>query len=109
MKTIEVTGLEKQVLEALAGEMYAEPGFSDAGIDEVVGITGLTSRVVRGVASSLIKKGLLDIDDRDGEWGINPNDTSMHIWYLHGDAWGLVPHWVDEDPELYELAELVVK
>lgn len=109
MKTIEVTELEKQVLEALAGEMYAESGYSDAGLDAVVVITGLTSRVVRGVASSLIKKGLLDIDRREDEMDVNSNDASMHIWYLQGDARSLVPHWVEEDPNLYEEAKLVVK
>ena len=109
MKTIEVTELEKQVLEALAAEMYAEAGFSDAGLDELTRATGLGPTRLRGVASSLIQKGLLDIDRREDEMDINSNDTSMHIWYLQGDAWGLVPHWVDEDPDLYELAELVVK
>ena len=109
MKTIEVTELEKQVLEALAGEMYAEPGFSDAGLPEVLGITKLTSQVVRGVASSLIQKGLLDIDRRDNEWDVNANEPMEQIWFLDGDAWGLVPHWVEEDPNLYEEAKLVVK
>lgn len=108
MKTIEVTELEKQVLEALAAEMYAEPGYSSAGLEEVVESTGLTSQVVRGVASSLIQKGLLEIDRRENEWGINPNDTSMHIWYLQGDAWGLVPGWIEYDEEI-EPAQMIVK
>ena len=49
MNTITVTQLEKEVLEALAHEMYAEPGFSDAGLGEVVKGSGLPVNVVRGV------------------------------------------------------------
>ena len=108
MKTINVTDLEKRVLEALASEMY-EPYFSDVGLQEVCEIAGLHPRIVRGVASSLIKKGLLDIDTREGEWGINHNDANTHIWYLHGDAIGLVPAWVEELGELLEPIQLVVK
>lgn len=109
MKTINVTQLEKQVLEALASEMYAELGFSDAGLQEVCEITGIHSRIVRGVASSLIKKGLLHIDTREGVWGIDPNDANMHIWYLDGDAVGLVPAWVEEAPDEVEPVRLVTR
>ena len=109
MKTINVTELEKRVLEALSSEMYAESGFSDVGLQEVCDIANLNPQIARGVASSLIKKGLLYIDTREGEWGINHNDPYMHIWYLEGDAWGLVPAWVEELGELLEPLQLVVK
>jgi len=99
MKTIKVTELEKKVLEALANEMYAEWCFSDAGLEEVQSETKLPVNILRGVAGSLVKKGLLDIDDREDEgYKNNPN---MHIWYLRGAAEGLVEHWVEEsDGEL---------
>lgn len=106
MKTIEVTQMEAQVLEALAAEMYAERGFSSAGLEEVVRDTKLDPRTIRGVASSLIKKGLLYIDERKDEWGINWRDPNMHIWYLEGDAQGLVKEWHEEGAEP---AELVIK
>lgn len=97
MKTIKVTPLEKKVLEALALEMYAEVGFSDAGLEEVCQNAGLSPNVVRGVQSSLIKKGLIDVDDRKGQIGINSSDPYMHIWYLQTPVLGLVEHWVGEE------------
>ena len=97
MKTITVTKLEKMVLESLAKGMYAELGFSDMGLPELREDTGLTNKVLRGVASSLIKKGLIDIDGREGDWGVDPRDTDMHIWYLTSQTQGLVEHWVQEE------------
>ena len=96
MKTITVTQLEKSILEALANEMYAEEGFSDAGLREVVIGSGLSVHVVRGVQSSLIKKGLIVIWDRVGDYGVNHRDPYTHIWYLTEQTKGLVPNWVEE-------------
>ena len=94
MKSFKVTELEKKVLEALAQSMYAEYGFSDAGLDDIKAITKLNTNVIRGVASSLIKKGYIDIDDREDQgYKNNPN---MHIWYLINGMDGLVEHWVNE-------------
>jgi predicted transcriptional regulator of viral defense system len=77
MKTIQVTKLEKQVLEALASGMYAELGYSDMGIADVAEETGLDRKILRGVAGSLEKKGLISIDDRESEGYKNKMD--MHI------------------------------
>jgi|LakMenEpi03Aug12_release.lakeMendotaPanAssembly.Ray.scaffolds.fasta_scaffold1050109_2 hypothetical protein len=107
MKTITVTQLEKKVLEALANEMYAECGFSDAGLREVIKGSGLSVNVVRGVMSSLIKKDLIYVWDREGDWGINHKDVYMHIWYLTEQTKGLVTEWVGEDE--VEAVELVVE
>ena len=104
MKTIKVTPLEKKVLEALADGMYAECGFSDVGLGEVVEDTGLPANIVRGVQSSLIKKGLIDVWNREGDWGVNHRDPYTHIWYLSEQTKGLVPHWVvEEDLEPVQL------
>lgn len=97
MQTIKVTQLEKQVLESLAGNMYAEIGFSDVGFPELRDGTGLTNNVLRGVVSSLIKKQLITVDDRKGDWGIDHRDVDMHIIYLTEKTQGLVPHWVEEE------------
>ena len=105
MTQIKVTQLEKQVLQALANEMYAECGFSDAGLGEVVKGSGLSVNVVRGVQSSLIKKGLIDVWDRIGDWGVNHRDPYTHIWYLTPQTRGLVPAWVEE--EGLEAVELI--
>ncbi len=94
MRIIKVTKLEKRVLEALASGMYAEFGFSDMGIEEIVEETGLSSKVIRGVAGSLEKKRYIDIDDRGGEY---KNDPNMHIWNLTELTQGLVPHWIGEE------------
>ena len=107
MKTIKVTVLEKKVLEALANEMYAEEGFSDAGLGEVVKGSGLSVNVVRGVQSSLIKKGLIDVWDRVGDYGVNHRDPYTHIWYLTDETKGLVSEWVGEGE--VEAVELVVE
>jgi hypothetical protein len=96
MKTIKVTKLEKQVLEALADGMYAELGFSDMGLPELREETGLTNKVLRGIASSLIKKGLISIDDREGSWDVDSKDADMHIWYLTEQTQGLVHHWIND-------------
>ena len=96
MKTIKVTPKEKQVLESLAQNMYAELGFSDVGFYELRMDTGLTNNILRGVVSSLIKKELIDIDDRRDEWGIDHRDVDNHIIYLTEKTQGLVPNWVEE-------------
>jgi hypothetical protein len=97
MNTIKVTPLEKKVLEALALEMYAEPGFSDAGLEEVCRGTGLSPNIIRGTQSSLIKKGLIDVDDRKDCWGVNHLDPYTHIWYLTFPVMGLAEHWVGQE------------
>lgn len=104
MKTIKVTELEKKVLEALANEMYAEWGYSGAGLSEVQIETELPVNILRGVAGSLVKKGLLEIDEREDEG--YKNNPDMHIWYLRGDAEGIVEHWVEESDGELEAAIL---
>lgn len=95
MLTIKVTQLEKQVLEALAKNMYAELGFSDAGYLELREDTGLTNNTLRGVIGSLVKKEMVYVDDRvDEGYG---NNTDMHIIYLTEKTDGLVKHWVEEE------------
>jgi len=94
MTTIKVTQLEKKVLEALAESMYAEYNYSDAGLEEVINITGLPSKVIRGVVSSLTKKQLVEVDYRESEG--YKNKPAMHIWYLTDRTVGLVEHWVKE-------------
>jgi hypothetical protein len=105
VKQVKVTKLEKQVLEAMAEGMYAEFGFSDYGLPELIDDTGLPAKVLRGVAGSLVKKELIFIDDREDEG--YKNDTSMHIWYLFDGMEALVPEWKEEQ-ELEEV-QLVVE
>jgi DNA-binding IclR family transcriptional regulator len=97
MIAIKVTQLEKKVLEALARGMYAELGFSDMGYEELRENTGLTNNTLRGVVGSLVKKRMVVVDDRDGNWGIDSRDVDMHIIYLTEMTQGLVEHWVEEE------------
>jgi len=111
MKNLQVTKLEAQVLEALAGAMYAEPGYSDYGPSDLVEDLGIEIRVLRGVLGSLGKKGYLYTDDRKTEGYKNQPD--MHICYLQGDAVGLVEHWVGEslgwdENDIIEEAKIVI-
>lgn len=91
-----LTDLEKVVLNSLASQMYAEEGFSDVGATEISEDTSLSTKVVRGVLSSLVKKGLITIESRDDHWGYKHGDSAWEpIIYLKGDAIGLVKHWVE--------------
>lgn len=81
-----LTDLEKKVLNALADGMYAEWGFSDYGFEELSDELELSTKILRGVVSSLQKKGLVLVETDD-----------VDIIYLHGDAQGLVKHWVEEN------------
>lgn len=91
-----LTELETKVLNAVAGGMYAEWGFSDYGFAELTDELELSTKVLRGVVSSLIKKDLVRVED----------DKHYDIIYLWDDAQGLVKHWVEENPEL-EASEII--
>ena len=97
MKQIKnLTELETKVLNAVAGGMYAEWGYSDYGFAELTEELELSTKVLRGVVSSLIKKDLVRVED----------DKDFDIIYLWDDAQGLVKHWVEENPEL-EASEII--
>jgi len=98
MKTLEVTKLEAEVLTALANEMYAERGFSDVGFDEIKDKVSMSMKTLKGVAGSLEKKNLIEVDRRESEG--YENNSKMWIWYLTGGAEGLVKHWGEEDVKL---------
>lgn len=108
MKKIQVTKLEKQVLESLAAGMYAEFGYSDMGIEEVSRDSGIPRNILRGVAGSLEKKGLISIDDREGEG--YKHKVDLHIWYLTSETQGLVDHWIGESSWFspYSVVEKVI-
>lgn len=106
MQVIKATQLEKKVLEALAREMYAERGFSDVGIKQVVRQSKLEPQTIRAVISSLVKKDLVEVDMREG--AIIDRLSQRHVIYLKAKAEGLVSHWVEEEPNL-EPATIEVK
>jgi len=80
------TELEKQVMEYFIHMLYAEPGFSDVDATDLAAGTKISTRSIRGVLSSLVKKGIIQIDD---------NDAGYQIIYLNEKYWYLHPEWKD--------------
>jgi len=87
----EFTQLEEQVLNALIENLYAEPGFSDVDANDLAEATGIPTKQVRGVLSSLIKKGVVTLDRTDN-WGAE----NYVIVYLNEAYWYLHPEWKSE-------------
>jgi hypothetical protein len=88
-----LTELETKVLTTLVDSMYAEWGFSDCGFSELSSELNLSTKVLRGVVGSLVKKQLVQVETDNG-W------EKVDIIYLVNAAEGLVKHWVEENPEL---------
>ena len=102
-----VTPLEKIVLTALVGLLYAEPGFSDVTVSDIAkslghGILlegcGKSVKSVRGVIGSLTKKGLVN------SYVVFPNDEEKHFIRLREEHHGLHPVW-GGDSEAVEVPE----
>ncbi len=88
-----LTTQEQTVLTALIDGLYAEPGFSDVDAHDLTHATGIPTRTIRGVLSSLIKKDYINIDDPG---------TGYQIIYLNYNKWYLHPEWIEEyDAERY--------
>jgi hypothetical protein len=85
------TELEEQVLNALIENLYAEPGFSDVDATDLSEWTGIPTKQVRGVLSSLIKKGVVTLDETDTYGARN-----YVIVYLNEAYWYLHPEWKSE-------------
>ena len=92
MKT-QFTDLEKQVIESLVSQLYAEPGFSDVDVHDISrDITTLPTKIIRGVLGSLVKKGVISICETD-TWGAL---KQFQIIYLNESHWYLHPEWKKE-------------
>ena len=86
-----LTVLEKQTLQAIIDGLYAEPGFSDMDVNDLVRPVGKSSRVLRGVLSSLIKKGYIFIDD-------SCSSGNYQLIYLSESKYYLHYQWKDDTP-----------
>lgn len=86
-----LTVLEKQSLQAIINGLYAEPGFSDMDVNDLVRPVGKSSRVLRGVLSSLIKKGYIYIDD-------SCSSGNYQLIYLSESYYHLHPEWKNDYP-----------
>jgi DNA-binding IclR family transcriptional regulator len=87
----EFTELETQVLDALIGGLDAEPGFSNIDANDLAESTDIPTKQIRGVLSSLVKKGVVTLDETD-TYGA----PKYVIVYLNESYWHLHPEWKSE-------------
>ena len=85
---LKLTEMESQVLESFIGELYAEPGFSDVDAKDLSKITKIPMNSIRGVLSSLVKKGIVSLENSD--------DNTFIIIYLNEPFYYLHPVWKNE-------------
>lgn len=88
MENLNLTELEKTFLDALIKELYAEAGFSDVDINDIASETGISTKILRGVQASLVKKGIIDVE--------LCSDERYWLIYLDRPYWYLHPRWKDE-------------
>ena len=83
MKKVIFTDLEEKVLKFFIDGLYAEPGFSDISPKDISKNTGIEMKVLRGVLASLVKKGVIFIEENQG----------YDIVYLEESFYHLHPEW----------------
>lgn len=100
MKTVFVTQLEKKFISSLIDLLYAELGFSDVDIADMALKMHLSQSTCKGIMGSLVKKGLVDVDD-----------NFKGIIYLSPYLYHYHPKWVNEASYLKDIEkiELVVQ
>jgi hypothetical protein len=86
---LSLTKLETTVLETLIDGLYAEPGFSDVDAHDIAKATKISTKSIRGVLSSLVKKGIIWLDETCS-YGA---EKQYVIIYLSRDYWYLHPEW----------------
>lgn len=84
LAALNLTEMETATMESLISLLYAEPGFSDVDAKELSRDTGIPMNSIRGVLSSLTKKGLIGIDDPG---------AGFQIVYLMEQFYYLHPEW----------------
>lgn len=96
------TKKESTVLQALIDGLYAEPGFSDVTISDLVNATVLDMATVKGVLGSLTKKDAVFSDD---EYRVSTDSGNMDgevIIYLGADFHKHHKEWAEEDGVTFE-------
>jgi hypothetical protein len=82
---LNLTELESLTLTAFIGGLYAEPGFSDVDVNDLSKELEISTKVLRGVLGSLVKKGIVSIEENGGGYDI------IHMrekyWYLVNEDW----------------------
>jgi predicted transcriptional regulator len=88
---IKLTQLEAQVLKSLINGLYAEAGFSDVDAKDIAEWINTPIQSVRGAVGSLVKKGIIQIDETD-----NFGEEQFQIIYLNSNHYYLHPEWKNE-------------
>lgn len=97
MKNLNLTELETKVLQALIDSLYAEAGFSDVDANDLTEITDIDKKQIRGVLASLVKKGIVHIEETS-----TFRAPKYQIIYLDTQYWYLHPEWKEDyDVEKY--------
>ena len=87
IENLNLTELESKVLESFIGGLYAEPGFSDVDANDIASDLGISTKIIRGALGSLVKKGIVSLDE---------NDSGYVIIYLNKNYWGMVnENWAE--------------
>lgn len=66
----ELTNKEQLVLDSLIGLLYAEAGFSDVDVNDIAEDINISQKIIRGVLSSLVKKGIILIEENESKYQI---------------------------------------
>ena len=85
---LNLTELESKTLTTFIGGLYAEPGFSDVDVNDLSKELAISTKVLRGALGSLVKKGIVFVDE---------SDSGYDIIYLNKSYWSLVNEsWAEE-------------
>jgi hypothetical protein len=82
---LNLTELESKTLNAFIRGLYAEPGFSDVDVNDLSSILEIPTKVLRGVLGSLVKKGIVSIEENGGGYDIIY--MREKYWYLVNEEW----------------------
>jgi len=97
-----LTKKETAVLQALIDGLYAEPGFSDVTISDLVNATDMTMETIKGVLGSLTKKGAVWSDD---DYRVSTDSGNMDgevIMYLGDSFTKHHKEWAAEEGVTFE-------
>jgi DNA-binding MarR family transcriptional regulator len=82
---VELTELESKTLNTYVSCLYAEPGFSDVDVNDLSEELGISSKILRGVLASLVKKGVVTLNKNESNYVII--DLNTKYWYLVNEDW----------------------
>ena len=82
---LNLTELETKTLTTFIGGLYAEPGFSDVDVNDLSSELGISTKVLRGALGSLVKKGIVSIEENGGGYDIIY--MREKYWYLVNESW----------------------